>query len=464
MKTIIKNGTLVTESETIRGDLLLENGIIQALGTGLSCEGGTEIDASGKYVLPGAVDVHTHMDLQAGPWRAVDDFYTGTVAAACGGTTAIVDHVAFGPKGCPLRHQIDQYHKLADGKAVIDYGFHGVLQHVDEGILAEMERLAREEGVTSFKAYLTYDDKLSDADLFRVLRRAGELGVIIPVHCENDGVVNYLRGYYKSRGLTDPIYHAKSRPARCEAEAVNRVLQLAAMAGDAPVYIVHLSTAAGLEEIRHARARGQKNIGVETCPQYLLLTEQAYADPREGLKAVMSPPLRTQADCEALWGGLADGTIDAVATDHCPFRFAVEKQAGLGDFTACPNGAPGVEERLPLLYSQGVAKGRISICDLVRLLCAAPSRLYGLYPQKGTLRPGADADVVILDPNAQRTLTHSGLHGAADYTCYEGMPLQGAIDLVLVRGQVVVRDNRFVGEKGAGRYLKRGRSVLAGQD
>ena len=293
------------------------------------------------------------------------------------------------------------------------------------------------------------------------LRQAREDGLVIPAHCENDGVVNFLRGWYKSRGLTDPIYHARSRPAGCEAEAVSRLLHLAALAGEAPVYVVHLSSAAALAEVRKARAAGQRHFGVETCTQYLTLTEAAYADPQEGLKAIMSPPLRTGADCEALWGGLADGSIDAVATDHCPFRFAVEKQCGAGDFTACPNGAPGVEERLPVLYSEGVAKGRITLPQLVRLACTGPSLLYGLYPQKGTLQPGADADVVILDPNRTRTLTQTELHSAADYTCYEGMELQGKIDLVLSRGEVIVQDNQFLGRKGAGRYLKRGRSCLA---
>ena len=239
------------------------------------------------------------------------------------------------------------------------------------------------------------------------------------------------------------------------------MLHLAALAGEAPVYVVHLSSAAALAEVRKARAAGQRHFGVETCTQYLTLTEDAYADPQEGLKAIMSPPLRTGADCGALWGGLADGSIDAVATDHCPFRFAVEKQCGAGDFTACPNGAPGVEERLPVLYSEGVAKGRITLTQLVRLACTGPSRLYGLYPQKGTLQPGADADVVILDPNGTRTLTQTELHSAADYTCYEGMELQGKIDLVLSHGEVIVQDNQFLGRKGAGRYLKRGRSCLA---
>ena len=391
MRTIIQNGTIVSDTAAFRADLLLEDGVVKAVGAGLSAPDAQVIDASGKYVLPGAVDVHTHMDLQAGAHRAVDDFYTGTVAAACGGTTTIVDHMAFGPKGCSLWHQVEEYHRLADGKAVIDYGFHGVLQHVDERVLREMGELADREGITSFKAYLTYDDRLDDGALFQVLRQAKEDGIVIPAHCENDGVVNYLRGWYKAQGLTQPIYHARSRPARCEAEAVSRLLHLAAMAGEAPVYVVHLSSAAGLAEVRKARAQRQKGVGVETCTQYLTLTEASYADPQEGLKAVMSPPLRTQADCDALWQGLQDGVIDAVATDHCPFHFAVEKQFGAGDFTACPNGAPGVEERLSVLYSEGVAKGRLSICELVRLLCANPSRLYGLYPRKGTLQPGADA-------------------------------------------------------------------------
>ena len=461
MRTIIQNGSVVTESAVFAADVLLEDGVVQAVGKGLDARDAQVIDAAGKYVLPGGVDVHTHMDLQAGAHRAVDDFYTGTVAAACGGTTTIVDHMAFGPKGCSLWHQVEEYHRLADGKAVIDYGFHGVLQHVNDQILREMGELADKEGITSFKAYLTYDDRLDDGALFQVLRQAKADGLVIPAHCENHGVVAFLREWYRSQGLTEPIYHARSRPAGCEAEAVGRLLRLAALAGEAPVYVVHLSSAAGLSEVRRARAAGQRHFGVETCTQYLTLTEAAYRDPREGLKAVMSPPLRTGADCEALWGGLADGSIDAAATDHCPFRFAVEKQCGVGDFTACPNGAPGVEERLPVLYSEGVAKGRITLPQLVRLACTGPSRLYGLYPRKGVLQPGSDADVVILDPSGRRTLTQAALHSAADYTCYEGMELQGSIDLVLSHGEIVVKDNQFLGRKGAGRYLKRGRSCLA---
>lgn len=461
MRTIVKNGLIVNESAAFPSDILIENGIIREIGQGLSCPDAQVIDAAGKYVLPGAVDVHTHMDLQAGANRAVDDFYTGTVAAACGGTTTIVDHMAFGPKDCSLWHQVEEYHRLADGKAVIDYGFHGVIQHVNCEILRQMGEIAQKEGITSFKVYLTYDFKIADGDLYQVLRQAKEDGLVIAVHCENDGVVNYLRSYYKSQGMVTPVYHAKSRPSRCEAEAVSRMIHLAAMAGNAPLYIVHLSCADSLAEVRKARAQHQKGLGVETCTQYLVLTEKLYEDPAEGLKAIMSPPLRTQKDCEELWAGIQDKLIDTIATDHCPFNFGIEKQLGRNDFTACPNGAPGVEERLPVIYSEGVAKGRISISDLVRVLCAEPSRMYGLYPKKGVIQPGADGDIVILDPTQERVITHGTLHSAVDYTCYEGLKVQGVIDLVMQRGKVIVKGNQFLGKKGDGQYLKRQKSILA---
>lgn len=461
MRTIVKNGLIVNESAAFPSDILIENGIIREIGQGLSCPDAQVIDAAGKYVLPGAVDVHTHMDLQAGANRAVDDFYTGTVAAACGGTTTIVDHMAFGPKDCSLWHQVEEYHRLADGKAVIDYGFHGVIQHVNGEILRQMGEIAQKEGITSFKVYLTYDFKIADGDLYQVLRQAKEDGLVIAVHCENDGVVNYLRSYYKSQGMVTPVYHAKSRPSRCEAEAVSRMIHLAAMAGNAPLYIVHLSCADSLAEVRKARAQHQKGLGVETCTQYLVLTEKLYEDPAEGLKAIMSPPLRTQKDCEELWAGIQDKLIDTIATDHCPFNFGIEKQLGRNDFTACPNGAPGVEERLPVIYSEGVAKGRISISDLVRVLCAEPSRMYGLYPKKGVIQPGADGDIVILDPTQERVITHGTLHSAVDYTCYEGLKVQGVIDLVMQRGKVIVKGNQFLGKKGDGQYFKRQKSILA---
>ncbi len=460
MKTLIKNGNIVTESQVFKGDLLITDGIISAVGSGLPADGADVIDAAGKYVLPGAVDVHTHMDLQAGASRAVDDFYTGTIAAACGGTTSIVDHMAFGPKGCGLWHQVEEYHRLADGKAVVDYGFHGVIQSVDDNILAQMKEIAAKEGITSFKIYLTYDYRIEDGGVLRILEEAKKDGIVIAVHCENHGVLTMLRQRFKDSGCTEPKYHPLSRPNRSEAEAVGRMLHLSAMAGEAPVYIVHLSTKEGLDEVRKARSSGQKHFAVETCPQYLTMTDEKYNDSKEGLKFIMSPPLRKQTDIDALWGGLADGSIDTVATDHCPFNFAKEKQLGAKDFTVCPNGAPGVEERLSLLYSEGVAKGRITINQMVHLLCANPCRMYGLYPKKGVLQPGSDGDVVIFDPSKERVLTHKNLHSAVDYTCYEGIKVKGCIDMVLQRGKVIVKNNEFLGKRGDGKYLHREKSIL----
>ena len=471
MKTLVKNGKIVSDSAIFCGDILIENGTVAAVGTDLFrrmnlSESAFDqvIDAAGRYVLPGAVDVHTHMDLDVGFARAVDDFYDGTVAAACGGTTTIVDHMAFGPKNCSLWHQVEEYHRLADGKAVIDYGFHGVFQHVHEETLQEMRDIADREGITSFKVYLTYDYRLEDEDLFRVLRAAAEDGIVTAAHCENHGVIQYLRKYYVQNGCTQPKYHPLSRPVLAEAETVDRFLKLARMAGEAPVYIVHLSTGEGLAEVRKARESHQKGVGVETCTQYLTLTDAMYDDPQEGLKAIMSPPLRKKEDNEALWQGVADGSIDVVATDHCPFHFhagRAEKQYGAADFTRCPNGAPGVQERLNVMFSEGYMKGRITLPELVKLCCANPSRLYGLYPKKGCLIPGSDADLVIIDPAKEHVFTAADIKGASDYTCYEGMKLQGDIDLVMQRGKVIVKDHQFLGKRGDGRYLKREKSILA---
>lgn len=460
MKKIIKNGTIATDSHIFQSDILIEDGIIREIGESLSAPDAEILDASGKYVIPGAVDVHTHMDLQAGKYRAVDDFFSGTVAAACGGTTSIIDHMAFGPQGCSLWHQVEEYHRLADGKAVVDYGFHGVIQHVDPSVLKEMKEIADNEGITSFKIYMTYDFMLKDDEIYQVLKQAKKDGIVIAVHCENDGVVNHLRRSYIEQGCTQPKYHPLSRPARCEAEAVNRMLHLAAMAGDAPVYIVHLSSKEGLLEIQKAKAAHQKHFAVETCPQYLTLTDARYQDDREGLKAIMSPPLRKEEDTQALWQALHDDVLDVVATDHCPFRFSYEKQAGAEDFTACPNGAPGVEERLRIMFSEGVLKRRITLPQMVKYLCTNPSRLYGLYPQKGTLLPGSDADIVILDPSTERILTQADMHGAGDYTCYEGWKVKGDIELVMLRGNTIVKNNQFLGKKGDGQYLRRHKSEL----
>lgn len=453
MRLMIKNGMVVSPSETFAADLLIEDGKIVSIGSNLSDEAADVIDAGGQYVMPGGIDVHTHMDLQAGASRAVDDFYDGTVGAACGGTTTIVDHMAFGPAGCDLHHQLNEYHRLAQGKAVIDYGFHGVVQHVNDEILDELETMAA-DGVPSAKVYLTYDGRLNDAQAFQVLKKMKELGGVTAFHCENHELVEYGRKTCLAEGNYTPIYHAKSRPNLVEAEAVSRVLMLARLAGDAPVYIVHISCKESMEAIREARRAGQKNIYAESCPQYFLLTEDRYRD-EDGLKYVMSPPLRSEKDCEALWESLAAGEIDIVATDHCPFRYGVEKQLGKENFTKCPNGAPGVEERMSVMFSEGVMKGRISVNQYVETMCTNPAKAYGLYPQKGALLPGSDADVVLIDPKRSYVLTHERMHGAADYTAYEGMEIQGEITMVLSKGKVVAKDNAFTGEKGAGAFIRR---------
>lgn len=454
---LIANAQVATSAEVFPGAVLVEGeriaGIYRA-GESLPAADSV-LDAAGQYLLPGGVDVHTHFDLDVGFTRASDDFYTGTVAAACGGTTTIVDHMAFGPKGCPLGHQPEIYHRLAR-RAVIDYGFHGVIQHVDNEVLADMQTLRDKEGLQSFKFYLTYDDMLDDGGALRVLRRAKELGLVICVHCENDAAVTSLRQACVAEGHGQARWHPLSRPIEAEAEAVYRMMMLAKIAGSPRLYIVHLSTALGLDAIRLVRSTtGQQNILVETCPQYLLLNDSRYESDSEGLKYIMSPPLRKPADEEALWGGLACGDIQTIATDHCPFFFATQKQRGAKDFTLCPNGAPGVELRMPLMFSEGFMKGRLSLPEVVRACCTRPAQIFGLAPRKGDIAPGADADLVLFNAAHPWTVTKALLHENVDYSPYEGFSLTGRPTLTLARGKPVAENGAFTGSEGYGRYLHR---------
>jgi dihydropyrimidinase len=455
---LIKNGLVVTEDGEAIRDILVRGEKISKIGTALPVEAdAVALDAAGRIVVPGGVDVHTHMALDVGFTAASDDFYTGTVAAAHGGTTTIIDHPAFGPAGCPLTYQIEKDHKLARGCAVIDYGFHGVIQHIDDAALDAMSGLAV-SGVTSFKVYLTYDYKIEDDGLYRVLEKAGAENLLITVHPENDGVVNLLRRRYVAAGKTAPRYHPLSRPAECEAEAVNRMILIARMTGDAPLYIVHLTCKSALDFIRMAREQGQRNLYAETCPQYLLLDKSLYGLPDdEGLKYIMCPPLRSQVDRDALWQALAQGSIQTVATDHCPFFFKTQKMRGKSDFTKTPSGAPGVEERMALLYSEGVAKNRITLRQFVELNSTNPAKLFGLYPQKGVLREGSDADIVLIDPTKRVRASVDLLHGHVDYTAYEGLELTGRPVLTMSRGEVLVKDGVFLGGRGRGRFLRRGK-------
>lgn len=452
MKTLVKNARIATSEAVFPGDLLIDGERIEQFGPDIEAPGARVVHAGGNYLLPGGVDVHTHFDLLSGSVRTSDDFYTGTVAAACGGTTSIVDHPAFGPDGCRLGHQIEVYRELAR-EAVVDYGFHGVIQHVDETVLTDMAELIP-EGITSYKIYLTYGYKLDDPDVLRVMARARELGLVVCVHCENDAIVRFLTGRLLSEGKGAVRHFPASRPPECEAEAVSRMLVLAKVAGGAKLYVVHLSSQSGLEAIRRARSAGQENVFAETCPQYLLLDESKYLDDAEGLKYVMAPPLRTPDDNASMWEGLQNGDIDTVATDHCPFYFETQKRAGLGDFSRCPGGAPGVESRLALLFSEGFMKGRLTLPEVVRLCCSRPARLFGL-PGKGEIAVGNDADLVLFDPGVRRTIAHSQLHERVDYTPYEGFSLSGAPVMTFSRGEIIVENGAFSGKSGRGKYIPR---------
>ncbi|WP_024531381.1 dihydropyrimidinase [Serratia fonticola] len=454
MKQLIKNGILVDSDGQYSQDLLIENGVICQRDTAIEADSQCEvIDASGCYVMPGGIDVHTHFNIDVGIARSCDDFFSGTRAAACGGTTTIIDHMGFGPAGCNLHHQLNVYHQYAAGNAAIDYGFHGVIQHIDDGILEEMASMVNDEGIGSFKLYLTYLYKINDADVLRALGQLRQVGALTTVHPENDAAIALRRAALVAAGKTAPIHHALSRPLECEAEAIGRMINLAHLADNAPLYIVHLSNGLGLDYLRLARQQRQP-VWVETCPQYLLLNEQCYLR-EDGAKYILSPPLRDQRELDRLWIGIADGSIDTVATDHCTFPYHQRQAMAAGDFTRCPNGLPGVENRMMLLFSHGVMSGRISPSRFVALTSSNPARLFGLWPRKGNLNPGADADVVIFDPRQSAVISHARLHDNADYSPYEGFQCQGAPVLTMCRGEIVARNGEFTGRQGYGQFLRR---------
>jgi dihydropyrimidinase len=453
---LITGGTVVTANGEQRADVRIDGGQVVEVALGLAAAPGEQvIDAADKYVLPGGVDPHTHMDLLQGRLRASDSFRSGTIAAACGGTTTIIDHMAFGPPGCNLMHQVEVYHALADGQAVVDFGLHGVVDHVDTAILDELPQLLA-EGITSLKFYMTYANRLDDLEILRLLECTGALGMLACVHCENDAVIEHLRSHYSDAGLTTPHYPAASRPPAAEAEAAYRAAALAHVAGDAPLYIVHTSAAQTLEALAalDANLATNRNLVLETCPQYLTLDAAAYDAPGDdGLKYIMSPPLRNQHDRDALWQALRDGLISTIGSDHCPFPMH-DKLLGQGDFSKCPNGAPTVELRYPILLALGRTHG-LTLPRIVDLCATAPARIFGLYPQKGTIAPGSDADLVLYDAERPVTVTHSILHENVDYTPFEGLELQGYPTMTISRGTVVARDGQFCGPAGHGRYLHR---------
>lgn len=453
MDVLIKNGLIVTANGVSRADLLAADGLISVIGPDLEPPEGAEVfDAEGFLVLPGGVDVHTHLYLTVGRAKVSDGWFAGSLAAAHGGTTTVVEHPGFGPNGCPPDYQLEIYRKNAV-EAVIDYGLHGVFQHWDEVVAAALPGLVR-AGYPSFKAYLTYDGRLNDEEFLAAAKSLGEAGGLLTVHAENHAIVSHLAGQLKVSAPHLAISHARSRPGYAEALAVETAIRLAEAAGDAPLYIVHLSTAAGLERIRAAKAAGKK-VWAETCPQYLCLTEDRYqGDFEQALKFVMAPPLRQAADVEALWAGLGDGSIDTVGTDHCSFAWQGKKERAQGNVFQSPGGVPGVETRLPLLYSEGVLKRGLSLSRLVEIWSAAPARLFGL-PRKGDLKVGREADLVILDPTLEKTINAARLHQAADYTPFENITAKGWPRAVFLRGRKIIDGERFRGEPGQGRFIAR---------
>ncbi|MCA1582788.1 MAG: dihydropyrimidinase [Acidobacteria bacterium] len=452
--TLIRNGTIATATDLYRGDVLIEGEKISTIGTALTMPADVTIDASGKYVLPGGIDVHTHLDMPFGGTTSADDFESGTIAAAHGGTTSVVDF-AIQYRGQTLHHARDAWMGKADGKAAIDYGFHMIVTELDGKVEAEMDALVG-QGITSFKLFMAYPGvfMLDDASIFRALLRTRENGGTICMHAENGGVIDVLVQRALAEGHRAPKYHALTRPSRAEGEATHRAIALAEMA-DVPIYIVHLSAAEALEKVTEARDRGIPAYA-ETCPQYLFLSYANYEEPGfEGAKYVMSPPLRAAGNEERLWRGLAGNDLQAISTDHCPFCMQGQKELGKDDFSKIPNGAPGIETRMSLVWDGGVRAGRISINRFVELTATSPAKIFGLFPRKGTIAPGSDADIVVFDPEKKVTLTSKTLHMKVDYNPYEGREVTGAAETVLSRGRVVIDRGRFVGKPGAGSFLKR---------
>src|SRR5438067_479617 len=453
--TIIANGKVVTATDTYLADIAISAGKIEAIGQNLPKQNAARLlDAAGKYVFPGGIDVHTHLDMPFGGTTSADDFETGTRAAAFGGTTTLIDF-AIQYKGQPLRAAFDTWMQKAASKATTDYAFHCIITDLPNARLDEMGELVR-EGVPSFKLFMAYPGvfMLDDATIFKAMRTASKIGGMICMHAENGGAIDVIVQQALAEGKTAPKYHALTRPTTAEAEATSRAIALAEMAGS-PVYIVHLSCNDALEKVREARDRGLP-VYAETCPQYLYLSlENMDAPGFEGAKYVFTPPLREKWHQEKLWQGLKQDNLQVVSTDHCPFCFKEQKEMGIGDFTKIPNGGPGIEHRMSLVYSGGVAAGKFSANRFVEIVSTTPAKLFGLYPRKGTIAVGSDADLVIFDPTKKETISAKTHHMRVDYSMFEGITITGVPEVVMSRGQVIVENGEWRGRAGAGNFLKR---------
>ncbi|MCO5995241.1 dihydropyrimidinase [Actinoallomurus rhizosphaericola] len=458
--TVIRGGLVITAAEETNADVLVEDGRVTALAAHDSDvartwagSAGRVIDATGRYVIPGGVDAHTHMEMPFGGTNAVDTFETGTRAAAWGGTTTIVDF-AVQTVGESLRAGLDAWHAKADGNCAVDYAFHMILSDVTEDTLKEMDALV-DEGVTSFKLFMAYPGVFysDDGKILRAMQRAAGNGGLVMMHAENGIAIDVLVEQALAAGRTDPRHHGEVRHALLEAEATHRAIQLARVAG-APLYVVHVSAMEAVAELARARDLGLPVFG-ETCPQYLFLSADNLAEPDfEGAKYVCSTPLRPKEHQAHLWRALRTDDLQVVSTDHCPFCFKGQKEMGLGDFSKIPNGLPGVENRMDLLH-QAVVDGHISRRRWIEIACAAPARMFGMYPRKGTIAPGADADIVIYDPDATQVMSAETHHMNVDYSAYEGRTVTGRVQTVLSRGEVVVDDRSYTGRAGHGRFVAR---------
>src|SRR5690349_18647068 len=453
--TVIANGRIVTATDTYMGDVAINRGKIAAIGCSEFRDNASRvIDAAGRYVLPGGIDVHTHLDMPFGGTTSADDFETGTRAAAFGGTTTLIDF-AIQYKGQTLRTAFDGWMKKAAGKAVCDYAFHCIITELADSQLEEMNALVR-EGVTSFKLFMAYPGvfMLDDASIFKAFRATAKNGGLVCMHAENGGAIDVIVQQALAEGKKAPKYHALTRPTTAEAEATARAIALAEMAG-APVYIVHLSCNDALDKVREARDRGLP-VYAETCPQYLYLSIDNFDVPDfEGAKYVFTPPLREKWHQEKLWNGLKRDHLQVVSTDHCPFCFKEQKELGRGDFTKIPNGGPGIEHRLSLIYTGGVHGKRFSPNRFVEIVSTAPAKLFGLYPRKGTIAVGSDADMVIFNPDQEETISAKTHHMRVDYSMFEGIKIKGAPKTVFSRGKAVIDAGKFVGRPGAGQFLRR---------
>ncbi|MBI3591625.1 MAG: dihydropyrimidinase [Candidatus Melainabacteria bacterium] len=451
---LIKNGTIVTASDKYVADIFISGERIHTIGKDLSVSSDQTIDAKGNYIFPGGIDAHTHMELPFMGTYASDTFETGTLAGLHGGTTTIIDF-AIQTQGKSLKSAIDEWHKKADGNAVSDYAFHIGVTDLNKNTKLEIKDIVKKEGISSFKTFMAYKGALmiDDRQMVSLMNEVKKYGGMVTTHAENGDMIDELISESKINGNLSPKFHALTRPDIAEAEASGRVIDMAYQ-GSHPLYIVHMTCEAALNRVREATKRNQK-VFVETCIQYLLLDESLYESQGfEGSKWVMSPPLRKEKDRIALWNGINQGLVHTVATDHCPFCME-QKKMGLNDFSKIPNGMPGIEHRLELLYSEGVLKEKISMNKFVELTSTAPAKIFGMFPKKGTVAIGSDADIVIFDPNVKHTISAKTHHHNCDYSAYEGWKVQGKCKTVILRGTVAIEDGKALIGKGVGKYIER---------